>query len=100
MRISQNWWWAQRGIDAIQYHTAGRLKAGVGGGGCPGSEIVPHEGCHSGLWGGHRGPLIARQPEWPARQPTVPMERIAVHKRPTPFSAGERGFVALPKGPA
>lgn len=51
-------------------------------------------------WGEDRGPLIARQPEWPARQPTVPMECIAVHKRPTPFSVGERGFVALPKGPA
>lgn len=63
-------------------------------GSCPTRAVI------QGLGGGHRGPLITRQPEWPARQPTVPMERIAVHKRPTPFSAGERGFVALPKGPA
>lgn len=87
---------AQRGTDAIQYHTAARLN--VGGGGCPGSEIVPHEGCHSELGVGHRGPLIARQPEWPARQPTVPMERIAEHKSRRLSRLEKRALLPCPRG--
>lgn len=37
------------------------------GGRVPGSSLVPHKGCQSGM-GGPVGPLITRQPEWSARQ--------------------------------
>lgn len=70
------------------------LGSALARGSCPTRAVIQGWGKDT------EAPLITRQPEWPARQPTVPMERIAVHKRPTPFSAGERGFVALPKGPA
>lgn len=37
----------------------------LGGWNMPGSGMVPHKGCQSEM-GGFIGPLIARQPEWPA----------------------------------